>query len=438
MRQAYIDGMEGQLEILNQEIREFESLSRGEFDTLQLGRLENLPLGLIKARIARGLSHKELAAILHVKPQQVQRWEHEEYENVGFSKLVEIAKALEIQIDEQIHIPSKKGGPLGRLRSIGIDRHFFTTRIVPVQAWESGEVAEHLAAAASRLQRIFGIELLPDGTIVQDPQFAGAHCYTRFKLPSNAESNRVRAYSIYVSYLAEVIARSTADQDQRISSTWREMREALFASEKVTYEQALRRAWDLGIPVLPLSDPIRLHGCCIRTRGINVIVLKQSARLSSRWLFDLVHELYHASEEPRLQAFGAIDGDATDDNRRMAESEQAANEFAGNVLLNGRAATLFSRVLSLADLKVQRIKGAVARVSEAEAEDVGVLANYCAYRLKNDHFIDWWGTAMNLQKDEVDAFELTKDVFLERFPLNDLSADDRALLEQALSDPPLR
>ena len=102
MHQVYIEGLESQLQTLQREISEFEALARGAVELIELDQLEKLPHGLIKARIARGLSHKELATLLGVKAQQVQRWEFEDYENVGFRRLVEIADALEIRIAESI------------------------------------------------------------------------------------------------------------------------------------------------------------------------------------------------------------------------------------------------------------------------------------------------------------------------------------------------
>jgi hypothetical protein len=71
-------------------------------------------------------------------------------------------------------------------------------------------------------------------------------------------------------------------------------------------------------------------------------------------------------------------------------------------------------------------------VSIASKENVGILANYVAFRVKADHFVDWWGAAANLQPDGEDAFAVAKHVFFERFPFERLSEQERALLEQSL------
>ena len=402
----------------------------------QLDRLEKLPLGLIKARIARGLSHRELAERLGVRPQQVQRWEHEEYENVGFSRLVEIAAALEVVISENIYLPKKGKSALASLKALGIDRQFLVSRLIPQAAEVAQTGIDEIVAATKRLSKIFGIELLSNGSIADTGRMQNSCAAMRFKIPSNAEAQRVRAYAIYVTYLAKTVAASIEDtKTVPIPSSWDLMRSSLFPDGVVEYAGAVHRVWEMGVPVIPLSDPIRFHGCCIRVRGRNVVVLKQSNRVKSRWLFDLVHELYHATEDPLANSFKEHCGEATDLVRREADSERAANEFAGNVLLNGHAAELFSKVLSLAQYEVPRLKDATSVVASDEFENVGILANYVAFRLRAESFIDWWGTASNLQPDGEDAFEITRRIFFERVSPDHLEDDDRDIIIQALAEP---
>jgi hypothetical protein len=129
---------------------------------------------------------------------------------------------------------------------------------------------------------------------------------------------------------------------------------------------------------------------------------------------------------------------ATDSVRREADSEHAANEFAGNVLLNGRAAALFSKVLNQAQYEVPHLKDAAVLVASDESADTGILANYVAFRLRAEYFIDWWGTASNLQPDGEDPFEITRRIFFERMSPDDFEDDDRDLIRQALAEPLVR
>ena len=49
---------------------------------------------LINARIARGLSHRQLANMMGLKEQQIQRYESKDYANVDLGRVQEIARAL--------------------------------------------------------------------------------------------------------------------------------------------------------------------------------------------------------------------------------------------------------------------------------------------------------------------------------------------------------
>lgn len=91
---SLIRGMRSMLATLERQAREYEALLAGDLSVIKIDGLHGLPAALIKARICRGMSQKDLAALLGVKPQQVQRWEHEDYENISFSRLEEIAEAL--------------------------------------------------------------------------------------------------------------------------------------------------------------------------------------------------------------------------------------------------------------------------------------------------------------------------------------------------------
>ena len=81
------------------------------------------------------------------------------------------------------------------------------------------------------------------------------------------------------------------------------------------------------------------------------------------------------------------------------------------------------------------LKRAVVTVAEANSVNVGVLANYVAYRLQVDSNEDWWGTATNLQPESDDAFSIAASVFRERFDFGKLSKDDRRIVELATAEP---
>jgi ribosome-binding protein aMBF1 (putative translation factor) len=92
---AQADALRSQLESLHGELREYEQTKAGEIPPPDLSYIAVVPQDLIRARIASGLSQKELAARLGMPEQQIQRYEAIEYESVSLARIVEIAKTLQ-------------------------------------------------------------------------------------------------------------------------------------------------------------------------------------------------------------------------------------------------------------------------------------------------------------------------------------------------------
>jgi HTH-type transcriptional regulator / antitoxin HipB len=87
---------------LKQEIAEYEQLKSGNIFTFVLGSLNDLPITLIKARIATGMTQKELAEKIGVQEQQIQRYESNHYSSASFERLRSIADALKIEITQAV------------------------------------------------------------------------------------------------------------------------------------------------------------------------------------------------------------------------------------------------------------------------------------------------------------------------------------------------
>jgi HTH-type transcriptional regulator / antitoxin HipB len=82
---------------MTQELEEYDELKAGRRE-ITFASIAELPIALIKKRIKLGLTQKELADKLGIKEQMVQRYESNQYESVGFSRLIEVSEALEIEI----------------------------------------------------------------------------------------------------------------------------------------------------------------------------------------------------------------------------------------------------------------------------------------------------------------------------------------------------
>ena len=97
---AQEDALRSQLADLEEELREYESLKAGKFPVDELSVVAELPTVLIKARIAQGLSQKDLAERLGLQEQQIQRYEATNYASASLTRIKEVVSALGAATDK--------------------------------------------------------------------------------------------------------------------------------------------------------------------------------------------------------------------------------------------------------------------------------------------------------------------------------------------------
>lgn len=108
LRQVMREAMESQLEELREQLADYEALRSGKVSVLELDSLADLPDALIRARIAGGLTQRQLAARLGLKEQQIQRYEATRYAGVSLDRIQAVAEALGVKIREQVTLPSAR------------------------------------------------------------------------------------------------------------------------------------------------------------------------------------------------------------------------------------------------------------------------------------------------------------------------------------------
>jgi HTH-type transcriptional regulator/antitoxin HigA len=99
-----IDALESDISILGSEIKEFGHLKSGTVKVITAKSFHELPEVIIKARIARSMTQKDLALSLGMKEQQIQRYESNNFASVSFSKIEKIVEALGITIEEKARL----------------------------------------------------------------------------------------------------------------------------------------------------------------------------------------------------------------------------------------------------------------------------------------------------------------------------------------------
>ncbi|MEI8129259.1 MAG: helix-turn-helix transcriptional regulator, partial [bacterium] len=83
---------------LESEIEEYEALKRGEFTLPKNISFVGLLKNIAKIRISKSLSQQDLAKMLRMTKQQVNRYEEHDYQNISMTKINEILDVLGISI----------------------------------------------------------------------------------------------------------------------------------------------------------------------------------------------------------------------------------------------------------------------------------------------------------------------------------------------------
>lgn len=442
--QAERDALESQILDMKDELRQYEQLKSSKNPVISLDSFEELAGGLIKARIASGLTQRELAERLGLKEQQIQRYESDRYASASLKRLQDVANAIGVRVRNDILLPVEAKGIDGlvrKLEQVGVSESFLIERLLPPNdaAHLRGEVGSEddqtiALKVGNILERIFGWSRsdLFGSQPLSAPRYAAAEA--RFKIPGGRTRGGITLYAAYANYLSVIVLKGCRQLPNRQIST-----DPILVRKNIedrygefSLRSALHYSWDLGIPVLPLKYQGSFHGACWRYDGRNVIVLKQASRHEARWIFDLFHEIFHAAQNPDLETLEVIEDDETSSERRNSMEEIAASQFAGNVLLRGRADELANISVTAARNSVERLKGVVPGVAERANVSVGALANYLAFRLSWQG-LNWWGAANNLQTEDSDPWSIARDVFIERFPFKFDSELDKQLLDRAIN-----
>jgi transcriptional regulator with XRE-family HTH domain len=445
------DALGSQLDELRSDVGEYEILRARGLSTLEVNSFDEIPQALVKARIAVGLTQKDLADRLSLKEQQIQRYEASDYAGASLERIREVMNALGLKLSNGVMLPvtaTTLGEVLKRTKAVGLPKEFIHNRLLPKTlsstlragfAMDEPDTQVWALEAAARVSRVFswptdavltGAPLSLRGDVLAQAQF---------KVPARTDQQFFAAYTVYSHYLALLLLQCTPHiRAQDIPVDADEIRSAVTDSTgTITFEGMLRYCWDdLGIVVLPLNDPGAFHGACWRIRGRNVIVLKQRTGSSARWIVDLLHEIRHLANRPSNQDVAVVEPEVLmkDAPSDFVDEEAEATDFAGEVALGGRAEELAQKCVDAAKGKLEWLKNAVVKVSKDEKVPVDLLANYMAYRLSLQGE-NWWGTAQNLQTNDGDPWRIARDFVLARANFADVNPIDKELLLQALSEP---
>ena len=180
------------------------------------------------------------------------------------------------------------------------------------------------------------------------------------------------------------------------------MRKAIIDSYgSINLENTLKYAWDCGVIVIPLNEKGSFHGVCIRVQNRNVIILNPKKPYIATWLFDLLHELSHAGQDPDKESFDEIQDVVTSHKRRTSKEEIDANEFANAVIFGKNANNLFNQCIERADGKLNLLKKVIPQVAKEFNVMTDALANYVAHKAKTNPKFKYIRVTSNGRKSSI-------------------------------------
>jgi HTH-type transcriptional regulator / antitoxin HipB len=102
MREMQLEALGGVLGDLDAELAEYDGLH--DATLIEATGIAQLPTALIRARIACGLTQRQLAERIGLQEQAIQRYEASDYTGVSFARLVEIAEALHVTVHYDVRL----------------------------------------------------------------------------------------------------------------------------------------------------------------------------------------------------------------------------------------------------------------------------------------------------------------------------------------------
>lgn len=104
-----LDAVRSQADDLRAELTEFDDLRNGKSSTFETSSLEELSTLLVKARIARGWTQRQLAEALGIAEQQIQRYESNDYRSMSLARLCDVADALGVTVAQHAELRPQPG-----------------------------------------------------------------------------------------------------------------------------------------------------------------------------------------------------------------------------------------------------------------------------------------------------------------------------------------
>ena len=204
-------GLESKADEMRRDIAEYEALRSGRMPAVDADDLECLPRQLIKARIALGMTQRELAERAGMPEWRVGEYERTDYESAGYAQLMEVHDAL---LPGAARGAVRGDGPhvdrvLSKIKAAGLEG-WFVDECILGRSYARGECAEedvtYERKLLSRLRRIYG---WTPGLLLGDAPLCAAPVRAATGLPAGADPAAVSAHAVYARHVAGILAQAS-------------------------------------------------------------------------------------------------------------------------------------------------------------------------------------------------------------------------------------
>jgi HTH-type transcriptional regulator/antitoxin HigA len=324
LAKAQLRSLESEFEVISDQLKEYEALKTGLIENLKADSLSDLPLLLVKARIAKGFSQRELAERLGLKEQQIQRYEAEKYASANLSRLIEVSDSLGLKISENIRLGAL-GEEASSLKKFKMDLEKFPLKEMYRRGWFEN-FAGSVRDAEANAKELVGSLLKVVGT---QPQRAFHRKHVRTGSALDAYS--LLAWQCRILKLAQHEKLKVPFKKTRISKMW--IKELVKLSAKNNNPRLAKeylKNVGIALVVEPHLPQTYLDGAALLLSEETPVIgmTLRFDRLDNFWfvLFhELAHLILHLSKE-KSEFFDDMDG-------KPDEIEKEADEFACDALI---------------------------------------------------------------------------------------------------------
>ncbi|MGD0708140.1 MAG: helix-turn-helix domain-containing protein [Anaerolineaceae bacterium] len=317
---AEFNALESEINALKAQLDEYKELQSGAISILEAPSLEELPKILIRARIAQKLSQKELADLVGLKEQQIQRYESEDYVSASLHRLKQIADALKLTINESAEITLKRIIKRDEMEFLDWDK--FPIDEMYKRGWfeEYSGSLDSSSANAKSLVRDYILSIFKSEPVM---------VLNRRSIRSNSQLNQyaLLAWESRVLKLAMKNPPKNIYISKTINDTW--ISDLVSISSKVDGPRLAREMLkNIGIALViePHLRNTYLDGAALLNGTFPVIGMTlRHDRLDNFW-FVLLHELFHVIKHLNKDKLVTIydDLDATGKNQLECEADRLA------------------------------------------------------------------------------------------------------------------